>query len=57
MKIQTSLMCIFIISLFTLHQCMYRFFQLYYLSLKGDPCWRDKASCDSTCPRPRPSSP
>lgn len=26
-------------------------------ALKGDPCWRDKASCDSTCPRPRPSSP
>ncbi|CAF2145100.1 unnamed protein product [Brassica rapa] len=63
MKIQTSLMCIFIISLFTLHQCMYRFFQLYYLwgwcctALKGDPCWGDKASCDSTCPRPLSSSP
>ncbi|CAN7004744.1 unnamed protein product [Brassica oleracea var. botrytis] len=52
MKIQTSLMCIFIISLFTLHQWGW-----CCTALKGDPCWRDKASCDSTCPRPRPSSP
>ncbi|CDY70897.1 BnaCnng70230D [Brassica napus] len=55
MKIQTSLMCIFIISLFTLHQCART--DIREMALKGDPCWRDKASCDSTCPRPRPSSP
>ncbi|KAG5412255.1 hypothetical protein IGI04_008574 [Brassica rapa subsp. trilocularis] len=80
MKIQTSLMCIFIISLFTLHQCARIYIRemdksniiidsnCYHTNwfnkrgwcctaLKGDPCWGDKASCDSTCPRPLSSSP
>ncbi|KAL0740806.1 hypothetical protein Bca4012_082319 [Brassica carinata] len=82
MKIQRALMCIFIISLFTLHQCARtdireidksniiidsncmhtKWFKKWgwcCVALKGDPCWPDKATCDSKCPRPRfrPPSP
>ncbi|WZZ08072.1 hypothetical protein YC2023_093993 [Brassica napus] len=75
MKIQTSLICILIISLFVLHHCArmevreidksniiissncynvkwFKKFGWCCKSLKGIPCWHDKASCDKVCPPP-----